>query len=485
MHAVRSLAPVLLHRGAMRLLSVLLVAACTTTHTVPRSELDAIAARRGGGDGLVLHSTSVWKTRLDPAAHIRFRNRAGMWSEWIAGDALYVGKHAIYTAATIDLLDFASRIEIRGLGERDREVLEAARPEQGAYGARLTVLPDGTAVMLGSGANFKRWVASFFEAMRASYPAPRDTPPLPCGSHPDYCYLRYTLGGKPFGTWTVYLPGPTTIDLAGEELYKAMDDGLATRYGYRWNEIATAQVEGLSGSLTLTAIVGTAALAIVLAPAALLLRGAPDFRGGSSAAGSSVAGLLTAGGGGSAHEAGTWQPSVLADRDGMAASRLFGAGARRKAIVQLAASAEASLGILGTHALVEGGAAVVRLGQAFEIGAGGLHFTLADALWQRGIARTDSETPLPSGGIAFFRIGAHLPIDAAHRVAVPVSVDIGGGGGEALGVFTRLNWGVRLAVDRHAFVGVAPLTPSFFNWKHDASLRRGSVSSGLELGVVW
>ena len=485
------MAPVLLRRDAMRGILITL-AACTTTHVVPRSELAAIATPRPV-DSVVLQSTSVWKTRLDPAAHIRFRNRAGKWSDWIAGDQLFVGKHAIYTAAKIDLLDFATQIDIHGLAERDREVLELARP----VGASVSFLPDGTAVMEtssdskavagGSSAIMKRWIASFFEAMRAHYPAPRDTPPLPCGSPADYCYLRYTLGGKPFGRWTVHLPGPTELELAGEALYKGMDDGLATRSGYRWGEIDAAEVESLSGSLTLTAIVGTTALAIALAPAALLLRGVPTpgIKGGGS--GIPVPG----GGGGPEHARGSWDPDVLADRDGITAPALFGAAARRKAIVQIAATAEASVGVLGEHAVVEGGAAVVRLGQAFEVGVGGLHFALAERLWPKNVARTaaddDAEQPmpLPSGGIAFFRLGAHLPIDAAHRVAVPLSIDVGGGGGEALGVFTRLNWGVRIAIDRFAFVGVMPLTPSFFNWKHDQTLRRGSVSSGLELGVVW
>ena len=40
-----------------------------------------------------------------------------------------------------------------------------------------------------------------------------------------------------------------------------------------------------------------------------------------------------------------------------------------------------------------------------------------------------------TAGIAFFCIGGHLSFDATHRFAMPLSIDLGGGGGEALARF--------------------------------------------------
>src|SRR4051812_31361716 len=94
----------------------LVAAGCTTTRTVPRSELSAIETGRAG-DGVVLHTTEVWKTRLDPTSKIRFRNETGKWSDWVQGDNLYVAKAGVFTQALVDPLDFAVTIEIRGMAE--------------------------------------------------------------------------------------------------------------------------------------------------------------------------------------------------------------------------------------------------------------------------------------------------------------------------------------------------------------------------------
>ncbi|HEY5920479.1 MAG TPA: hypothetical protein VIV11_02355 [Kofleriaceae bacterium] len=463
-------------------LSLLLVAACSTTHTVPKSQLDAIAPNRVG-DGVVLRSTGVWKTRLDPASKIRFRNGDGKWSDWWSGDQIYINADAVYINANVDLLNYATKIELRGLADSDRQVLELARPAD----ATLTLSADGAAVMLGDRFALSSWVASFFEAMRTTHrPNEGDCAkpdPSVCPHEQSYWHLRQVLGGQPFGTWTVHFANREPLDLAGEELYLRMDEGLPTRYGYRLGDIERAEVKSLSGSLTLAAIVGTTALAIAIAPVALFARGLPfpgdgPRGGGSGFSGSSgrSGGLDTLGrignGGGGGLARGDWWP-VLADRSGVAAPRLFASGARRKALIQVAATAEVSVGTLGAHPVLDGGAGVLRLGQAFEIGAGGLQLLTREA------------GSLRSRGIAFARIGGHLPIDAAHRIAVPLSIDIGGGGGEALGVFTRLNWGVRIGLGNHSFIGIAPATPTLLNWKHEPGRRRGSLQSGLELGLVW
>lgn len=438
----------------MKCIALVLVAGgCMTTRTVPRSELSAIENRRVG-DAVVLETTDVWKTRLDPTSKIRFRNAAGKWSDWLEGNSLYVAKHGVFTPTTINPLDYAVKIEIRGMEQAEREALATSRPTDET---ELIVEPDGTVIVVAQGPQLQRWINSFFEVVNTLR---------------DYKELRYAMHGKPLGVWSLELPHREPLVLEGEALYWRLDEGMATRYGWRWQDIQAAEVKSFSGSLTLTAIVGVTALSVALAPVALIARGGwlpgdgPRASGGGS-------GLSRLGGGGSSVlPRGNWKP-VLADEQALAAQNLFGGGARRKAMVRVVATAEASLGSFGGHPLLDGGVAMLRVGEAFEIGAGGLHAAtfVGNRLWQ--------------GGIAFARIGAHLPFDAAHRVAVPLSVDIGGGGDEALGVFARLNWGLRLALPHQMFLGVAPASPTLLNWKHDPARRRGSLMSGLELGIAW
>src|SRR5688572_9198776 len=122
---------------------VLVLASCTTTHVVPKSQLDAIASAQRS-DAIVLHTTSSSKTRLDPHAQIRFHSRDGKWSNWVIGEQLYTTPEGVYTDATVDVLEYAMKIEIRGLDATGREALELARPA----GAELHIDIDDTAVML-------------------------------------------------------------------------------------------------------------------------------------------------------------------------------------------------------------------------------------------------------------------------------------------------------------------------------------------------
>ncbi len=445
-----------------RIALLVLAAGCMTTRTVPRSQLASLENRRVG-DGAVLKTTEVWKTRLDPTSKIRFRNAAGSWSDWLEGNKIYVAPEGVYTPATVDLFDYAVTIEIRDMGAVERHALATSRPDTDA---ELRIEPDGTAIVIARGQQLHRWVNSFLEVINSLH---------------DYNELRYTMNGKPLGEWTFVLPYREPVVAAGEALYEQLDAGLATRKGWRWKDIDGAEVKSLSGGLTLGAIVGVSALAVVVVPFAMLAGGGggrlfpgdgPRTGGSFSSRSLGNSDLWKIGSGGGAASIGNWQP-VLADEQALSAPNLFSGSARRKAMFRMVASAEASLGSVGGHALLDGGAAVMRIGGVFELGAGGLH-----------VARFDGDR-LWHGGIAFARIGANLPLDAAHRVSLPLSLDLGGGGGEALGVFTRLNWGVRVALPHEMFLGVMPASPTLLNWKHDPGRRRGSLMSGIELGVVW
>ncbi len=439
------------------------------------------------GDGVVLRSTSIWKTRLDPTSAIRFQNAKGDWSDWIAGDAMHVTNGWVYKNAVADVLDFATRIEIRELDPEMQQAVAVSRPSEGTT---LVIEPDGTAVVTGPSAALHRWIRSFFEVVHATHPGdtaqctgPRDIQDA-CARNTAYDHVRYTLNGAPLGVWTVYFDNRIPIELAGELLYNRLEHGLGTRFGWRLEDAERAEVRSLSGSLTLGAIVGTSALAVALLPVAALARGSSLFPGdgprtGGSAWGSgssnvTASDLLDLGGaaGGDDDPPGTWKPA-LADQAGLDAPKLFKSSARRKAIVQLVATASANVDSRRGSYLVQGGAAVARFRQLFEVGMGGLHLVSS----RHGDLRNDA--------IVHARFGLHLPLDAAHRVAIPLSLDLGGGGGEPLGVFFRFNWGLRIKLSEHAFVGVAPATPTLLNWKHDPTRRKGSISSGVELGVVW
>lgn len=69
---------------------------CTYRRTVRESELTALR-RSGQDDGMVLHTTSLWRVRLSPASVIRFRDRVGLWTDWLDASALYVDEHGVFT----------------------------------------------------------------------------------------------------------------------------------------------------------------------------------------------------------------------------------------------------------------------------------------------------------------------------------------------------------------------------------------------------
>jgi hypothetical protein len=94
--------------------AIVLLAGCMTTRTVRRDELAAVR-ERSVGDGVVLRTTGVWKTRLDASSRIRFRDARGKWTDWLEGSKLHVRDDWVYAPAVVDLLDHATRIEMRGL----------------------------------------------------------------------------------------------------------------------------------------------------------------------------------------------------------------------------------------------------------------------------------------------------------------------------------------------------------------------------------
>jgi hypothetical protein len=473
-----ALAESLLRDRQMRLAIVFatLTAACTSTRTVPRSQLGVLATR-DVGDGVVLQTTEIWRSRLDPASKLRLRDRAGRRSDWMRADQIYVTRGYIYTPGTVRLFDVATRIEIRGLEARERDALIAARP---GLGTALELDEHGTATVQARGKILQTWIYNFLDAVEDMH-APNDDevqicppPPvrvtetqLPCQVRRGFLareyHLRHDLDARPLGRWTIHLDRQPPIDVQNSAIYHRPYAGHETRYGWRLSDVADAEVKDLSGAKTLAAIIGTAALTLTVLPAAALLGGVEKAKS-----------PLPPGGAVSTVR-GDWTPT-LADAAGLEAPALFGPSARRKAIVKLAATAEiAGDGFRGQHYL-DGGIATLRISQMFDIGVGGLHLSVRGdrARW--------------NGGLAYVRLGAHLPFDAAQRWSVPLSFDVGGGGGEDLGVFLRFRWGLSYRFWDHGSLGITPLTPTFLNWKHErpsVKTERWSVMSGAEIAFAF
>ncbi|MDQ3295463.1 MAG: hypothetical protein M3619_02615, partial [Myxococcota bacterium] len=466
-------------------------AACTSTRLASRADVGPITTRKIG-DAHVVETTSPWRSRLDPSSMIRLHRGDGAKSSWLAARDLHVAKDGIYVPAVVDVLDHTVRIQIRGLDQEALGKLSSTRP---ALGAALEVDSEGTAIASARGKILRTWIWDFVDAVGLHHlPADHEVCTIRRCVRSElqkaaYAHLRHELDGRPLGTWTLELTHDGSISVAGALLFDRLEPGMGARHGWRWSDVAYVEIEDFSGAKTLGAIVGVTALSIALAPVALVVRGGPAVLGRRASSGGGGGGILGSGPGGIGNgrarlfsgrgdwprATGSWKP-MLADPAGMAAPALFSARARRRATVQVVATAEAAIDPYGAAHVLDGGVATVRFAPYFELGMGGAHLAArtADGWWH--------------GGLAFVRMGAHLPIDAAHRYAVPLTIDAGGGGGEQLGFYGRLRWGLQRKLGDRAFVGVMPLSPTMLNWKHGGpgpAAKRWSVTSGVELGLAF
>src|SRR5262249_39579164 len=112
---------------------------------------------------------------------------------------------------------------------------------------------------------------------------------------------------------------------------------------------------------------------------------------------------------------------------------LFSAEGRRRAAMKFVASLDAGGDFLGGATPNGALTAALRFTDMFEVGGGLRQIFAAPAL-----ARVSTPQAAVFG---FGRLGLHLELDAAHTVAVPVSVDFGGGFAAA---FLKINAGLRL-----------------------------------------
>jgi hypothetical protein len=254
--------------------------------------------------------------------------------------------------------------------------------------------------------------------------------------------------------------------------------------GWAWDEIEGVELTTFSGGKTFGGIVATTALAVALAPLALLVRMPGTVQGatgdggggrgssGSSGGGAALADVAIRAASDAPADDGRWAPSLHGDA-AAGAVRLFNGRTRRRAIVRLFAIGEAAADLRRPDVLAGGVALGVRLADVIELGGG------ARQLLARTPAGLDPRT------VGFFRFGLHLPLDAGHRLAVPLGFDVGGGDHAHL---FRIQLGLRARLRKNFFAGVFPFSPTRVRFVDDSAasdLPRWSWTSGVEFGAAF
>ena len=174
-------------------------------------------------------------------------------------------------------------------------------------------------------------------------------------------------------------------------------------------------------------------------------------------------------------------PTVIGAPDSDAVP-IFAARERRRAVVALIADAGSSS---GNGWLVSGATAGVRFGRLFDLQLGFRHAFRRGAKSPMAIALNGDPPEVASrdGTFVVARFGFHIPIDAHHRVAIPMSVDVGGGTGS----YFRANLGLRYRLSDRLYLGAYPFNPTRIRVSNEQT--NGTAvwtwQSGLELGLSY
>jgi hypothetical protein len=282
------------------------------------------------------------------------------------------------------------------------------------------------------------------------------------------------------GEWTDWLRGQD-VRVDGDGIWIARRDGVwaPQLVGWPWHEVATAEVQNMSVTQLAAAAGAGAGLGLLLAPFAVAGVYTSAMRGydgpPAGEAPSSEPTWREAALAASEHDPlrppGDWaaSPAGPASRH---APHLFSASVRRRSLVSVTAAASVDVDASRGALVLEGGSAGVRLWNAIELGAGGLH------LARRTAGRWDSTF------VAFGRGGLVLPLDAGRRVKLPLTLDVGAGG-HGVGRYVALRWGLRVRLPDHWYLGIQPLTGTWVSWDprgRFAGQPRWTMTSGLELG---
>jgi hypothetical protein len=251
---------------------------------------------------------------------------------------------------------------------------------------------------------------------------------------------------------------------------------------YGWDEVSRIEIKGQDGLKTTAAIVGVAAVAVIVIPILLVaayMKALPkDGPPTDSNDGTRVAAAAVAIAGVAAEVATQPEPvdvdpywgATLRSRaeQSVGASRLFTLGARVRSVATVGAFLDSSVATTG-DLVTSGAIARLRLASFIEAGVGAR------------IARTKGERGWERARMFVAQGGFHNQVTA--RIALPLGVDVAWGDG-ALEREIRIPWGIRYTARGGRWTGtLQPVTPSYAK-RADADGGRWSISVGLELGVT-
>ena len=421
---------------------------CMSKRQVSVESIQAMGAKQK--DAVVVRSVdSVFKTRIDPLATLRVVLKDGGKSKGFAAWSARVSDEGLFARERVSLNE-VTRASVTELSITDREALESVLPD----GATLEV--DRDVVTLETAEGLHPWLSEFISVLRTR-----------CAG-PSCSIARHGLFAVS-GTWSF-----TVRDQERRIGFReAYDFGIDTFAGWRWSEIESVEVEFVSGPKTLAGVVGTAALAVALAPLAFVGGGGVPGMGkgsghgsGHGSSGSSGGATLrivsggVSGGGGGSRKAETGVDPHLGARASQPES-LFSTKAKVKSVVRGVAALDVSATSSGRLDRQATGIALsVRLADMIELGGG---------------VRDGRNHPV-SG---FFRATTIYPLDARHRFAITLGGEIGG---SRKGKTGRLSSGFRFSGD-HWFAEVISVSASFVDSDGRASGWRTALGSSI--GVVF
>lgn len=433
--------------NAPALLPPFVVIAVTTGcfHT-QRTDAEALRSLRQGElpAGVVLPEatdrTRLFSgVRIDPNSNVRLRRTDGSLTSWVSAGALHLSDDGLFVSARrpVSWSAIDSAI-INELSEEDLLRLRLTAPP----GAKVKSATSRYVELRPYGADVRGWLAEFVKACDEA------KAPLPG---------RWTLSAKKTGLLPV---------MDGDELRAALDADLEITDGVRWMDLNGADVSNLDGPMTL--------LGIVMLPIALTAGRVPiGDRTPEDAVGVEPAEVTDSG-------------RRILGRDDFTAPRvdlsrpLFAQLAVRRASLRwvMWMSTGSELTSFEQVAATVGGAA--RLRELFEVGVG------ASAWWRAPLAqgRRLPGLPLQPGPdaripklFAVFRALAHLELDAARRMAVPLGVDVAGAPDGTLQL--RLRYGFRVRPLGAFSLSVHPLNAQY------TALPEGTDPGGSRWSFPW
>ncbi len=406
-------------------------AACATTRLVETEHL-ARVSRMTEAAPRTMSTAEHHASRFDPRTWLRLYDRAHAATDWLSAAQVRVDDERVYAPIKIDVIDDARAITIRGLGRDELDDLRDARPSAAPY----LVIDGDSARIEATGADLRAWIDTFIDAV-----AERHYPAGGVEGRDPRAYLRWSVvGGRPLGRWTIELARHAPIEVSGRLIFDRLSYGLVAWQAWAWRDVSYAEVSNLSGGKTAGAILA-ATVATVVTGGLDLVIGPPQ-------------------------DPGTWNgtPAPHA-RD---AALLFDASTRRRSTVQVVTQTELAIDAARAAQVHAGITVMARLAQAVDLGLGVGHVQVREPV-------------AADGRFAYVRIGAHLPLDARHRWALPMSIDLGGSFGGKLQQISRARIGVQRRVGERGYVG-ATVVPTGQRWRESTEPRPavGLISVGLE-----